>query len=142
VESITSTVTISTETTTTATETTTADENRIEVECYNDKFSVVVPDDWVYEIMDNQICFYEKYNYTNMIEDTNTGFLGCIATCTEDELDEYPNHTVLGKKNGTVYFFSGLTGFGVADDQLANTKFKKALEEVDSFTKTFEFSKD
>ncbi|MCH5303480.1 MAG: hypothetical protein J1E41_01330 [Ruminococcus sp.] len=122
------------------TATITTNGERVSFGCFDDEFSVILPDDYCYEIKYGKIYFYEKYNYNNKIEDTDYGYIGCISSMTDSEVEDYgPGITILGTANDMSYVFQKPSGFGISDDKTGNEKLSKALKKSETIINSFEF---
>ena len=116
---------------------------RISFGCFDREFSIIVPDDYWYEIKYGKIFFYERYNYNNKIEDTDYGYIGYITSMTDNEIKEDElGKTILGKSDGINYVFQMPSGFGITDDKTANEKLTRALKETKTIKNSFEFAQD
>lgn len=104
-------------------------------------YSLALPENWTYEVSDDGVYFYEKYNFTHE-ETGSTGFLCYIVSTSdsvEQETNQYPNSSLLGTKYGINYFVRHPMGIGIIEDETAQQKYHDALNEVNDVLETFQF---
>lgn len=110
-----------------------AGENRTS---FND-YSLILPEDWVYEVSDNEVIFYEKYNYEN----ENTGSKGYLFSIVKTEMnpEDYSESAILlGTQDEYNYIRLYPMGFGIIEDEEAREKWSSAMGEVDPVLETFQ----
>lgn len=104
-------------------------------------YSLELPNNWMYNITDDGVYFYEKYNYSHE-ETGSTGLLCSIKSTSnsvEKETSESINASLLGSKYGMNYFVYHPTGIGIIEDEVAQQKYHDALREVNDVMETFQF---
>lgn len=104
-------------------------------------YSLALPENWTYEISDDGVSFYEKYNFNH--EETGSTGLLCSIVSTSNSADQetmqYPNSSLLGTKYGNNYFLRRPMGIGIIEDKTAEQKYNNALNEVNDVMETFQF---
>ena len=105
---------------------------------YFDDFSIILPDDWVFEEQGDTIRFCSKYKYEHGYD----GLIFCIEKTTLSEDDYMGAVKMLGVKNGYNYFVVYPMGMGLSPDETANQKHAAALQEQDDVINSFELVSD
>lgn len=103
------------------------------------QFYADVPNNWIYEVRDEGIYFYEEYNYTND-EIGSTGFLCRISGIEPQNSDTLsPNSRYIGGTGKIDYYVELPTGVGIIEDETASQKMKIAYSQVEDFIDSIRF---
>lgn len=98
-------------------------------------YSIVVPEEYIYEEIGNTVTFYEKYNH----EHSDTGSTGLLFSIVKTTgVDDFISAELLGSNDKYNFYIEYPTGLGIIEDEVANQKYIDAMNMMDSVLDTFE----
>lgn len=102
-------------------------------------FYADVPKNWVYEVENGGISFYEKYNHSHG-ETGSTGYLCRIVGISPENSDTLsPNSEYLGNASDLDYYIEFPMGIGMIEDKTASEKMQTAHSQVEGFVESIIF---
>ena len=99
-------------------------------------FYADVPKNWVYEVENGGISFYEEYNHSHG-ETGSTGYLCRIVGISPENSDTLsPNSEYLGNASDLDYYIEFPMGIGMIEDKTASEKMQTAHSQVEGFVES------
>lgn len=103
------------------------------------RFYADVPKNWVYEVENGGISFYEEYNHSHG-ETGSTGYLCQIVGISPENSDTLsPNSEYLGNASDLDYYIEFPMGIGMIEDKTASEKMQTAHSQVEGFVESIIF---